>query len=345
MATSVFGLGFVDGSSYYEVLTDAGAIALLGKRGNPLSNETSPFWDIVEVVSIEQETPSEEATSRYLALLEGTVGTKKEGNYQVYEFDSAGQLAQEIDPWRTGKKMTKLGYEEIFDIDINGNSIIGKTSSTLKPDVDGFKVVPKGELISVDDDDLGGTTPPAFSVKGGSKKKKDVQISFMAVSRQDKLLDLEIPTKTGTIASAAPQVMNLKIDGVYYNSAAGSDNITGSSFNDFLRGGAGDDLIDCGAGDDVVRIGAGNDRLTLGTGADTLYLTADQLQGSENVLVDFKADEDQVVIDAQLEPYISIEDVEGGVSINLSGPKNMVGKGGITQLLNDALMSEAISFG
>ena len=220
------------------------------------------------------------------------------------------------------------------------------TPDALKPKSKdkGFEVLPKAGLIIVTNEEVG-TTPPAFSVSGGTGSTEDVEINFAALSEDAEPLDTEISSEKGTIASAAPQTQELKIEGVYFNSAAGDDTITGSSFSDFLRGGAGDDVIKCGAGDDVVRIGAGDDRLTLGDGADTLYLTADQLQGSENTLVDFDPDEDQVLIDAQLEPYISIEDVEGGVSIKLSGPKNMVGEGGVTQLLNDALTSEAISFG
>ncbi len=220
------------------------------------------------------------------------------------------------------------------------------TPDALKPKSKdkGFEVLPKAGLIIVTNEEVG-TTPPAFSVSGGTGSTEDVEINFAALSEDAEPLDTEISSKKATIASAAPQSENLQIAGVYFNSAAGDDEITGSAFSDFLRGGAGDDDIDCGAGDDVVRIGSGDDRLTLGAGSDTLYLTADQLQGSENTLVDFDPDEDQVLIDAKLERYISIEDLDGGVSITLSGPKNMVGEGGVTQLLNDALTSEAISFG
>ncbi len=330
-------LGFVDGTSNYEVLTDASAIALIYKDGDPFSAETSDLWDAIKVVS---------DWDIFQVLLEGTAGTEKEGRYRVYEFNSAGVITQK-NPWRTGKQIMKLGYEEIFDIDIDGDSRIGKppTDAVIVKSVgEGFKVVPKGKTIEVNDDNLG-AAPPAFTVRGGTKSTKAVQINFEVVSKQVKPLDPEIPTKKGTIATAAPQIVNLQIEGVYFNSAAGNDTITGSSFSDFLRGGAGDDIIDCGAGNDVVRIGDGDDRLTLGAGADILYLTADQLQGSENTLVDFVVDEDQVLIDARLEPYISIEDVDGGVSINLSGPADIVGEGGITQLFNDAMTSTLISFG
>jgi hypothetical protein len=57
-------------------------------------------------------------------------------------------------------------------------------------------------------------------------------------------LDTSAPTTGGgTIASNAPSDFKAKINGIYFNSASGDDEITGSRFNDFIRAGAGDDVI------------------------------------------------------------------------------------------------------
>ena len=229
------------------------------------------------------------------------------------------------------------------EIDSHGSDV-NLANAIASADSNGFEVDPGDGTIIVDSNEIG-TTPPAFSVAGGSQEKASISISFEAVAKQASALDPEIPTQIGNIGSAAPSSQVLDITGVYFNSAAGDDIITGSAHGDFLRGGDGDDNINCGAGDDLVRIGAGNDLLTLGAGADILYLTADQLQGSENTLTDFDSSADRLLIDAQLEPYISISNVQGGISIQLSGPRTMVGEGGITQLLHDDLNSTMINFG
>ena len=229
------------------------------------------------------------------------------------------------------------------DIDSHASDI-NLANAIASANDDGFEVDPGAGTINVDNSEIG-TYPPAFSVVGGSQGNASVSISFEAVAKQESALDPEIQTQIGNIGSAAPSSEALDIRGVYFNSAAGDDLITGSAHGDFLRGGGGDDNINCGAGDDLVRIGAGDDRLTLGAGLDILYLTADQLQGSENILTDFDSNEDKLLIEAGLEPYISISDIKGGISIQLSGAQMMVGEGGITHLLHDELSSEDVGFG
>lgn len=109
-------------------------------------------------------------------------------------------------------------------------------------------------------------------------------------------LDLDVVTDGGgTIRSNAPSNLALEITGVYFNSAAGSDAITGSQHNDFIRAGAGDDIINTGAGNDLIRSGAGNDIITTGDGDDLIYYTAGQLDGTADQVNDFSLT-DRVVL-------------------------------------------------
>ena len=137
---------------------------------------------------------------------------------------------------------------------------------------------------------------PIVEVEGGISNESPIAISFNLIKASEQPLDLNTPTAGGgTIASNAPAGINLSIDGVYFNSAAGADDITGSAHNDFIRAGANDDLIDSGNGDDLIRAGAGSDTITTGEGLDRIYYTADQLDGSADTVLDFSTS-DRVVL-------------------------------------------------
>ena len=184
-----------------------------------------------------------------------------------------------------------------------------------------------------------GFSIPHFEAPQGTSTTQDLTVDF---SRMESPVNRVITTAasgTGMIKDAVSNDFDLNITGVYFNSGAGNDLITGTGFNDFLRAGAGDDKIIAGAGDDVVRVGLGNDTVTLGNGDDIIFITADQLQGtSSNVIKDFNASgKDQIFIDKQLADYISIKGI-GSASFNiiLSGPKNLVGIGGITTFISEA---------
>ena len=115
-----------------------------------------------------------------------------------------------------------------------------------------------------------------------------------SLQQERQILDTtEATAGGGTVGSNAPSDIDLLINGVYFNSSAGNDDLTGCTFNDFIRAGAGDDIINAGEGNDLVRGGAGNDQITLGEGADIVYYTIDQLDGSTDTITDLTT-EDQI---------------------------------------------------
>ena len=157
--------------------------------------------------------------------------------------------------------------------------------------------IPEGETLVISSSDLPEGTQPVFEISGGVVSPAILAIDFQNIDPSSTPIDPSRATDGGgTIASNAPQNLTLSLDGVYLNSGAGADSITGSQHNDFLRAGAGDDIIDSGAGDDLVRAGAGNDQITLGSGNDMLYFTADQLDQSIDTLNDFNSAEDIIAL-------------------------------------------------
>ncbi|MGF1515896.1 MAG: hypothetical protein ACFB5Z_19665 [Elainellaceae cyanobacterium] len=77
----------------------------------------------------------------------------------------------------------------------------------------------------------------------------------------------------------------------------GDDNLQGAKGTDFVFGGLGDDIVRGGLGDDVVVGNEGSDLLISGGGSDVYEFFADQfLEGDLDILLDFEAGEDQVVV-------------------------------------------------
>ena len=72
--------------------------------------------------------------------------------------------------------------------------------------------------------------------------------------------------------------------------------IKGSKGDDSLYGTTGNDVIKGGKGDDFLKGGGGNDVLFGGRGHDTFVLTPD----SFTTIVNFKPDQDRIIIDADL---------------------------------------------
>ena len=101
------------GSSVYELLRDGQEITLKSSRGKTYSDASSGFWDAVQAV---------ETATGFDVLLEGT--GPRAGRFLVWGADDAGAIT-ERSRWRTGDQMFKLGYEDVFGRDFNGDSFIG----------------------------------------------------------------------------------------------------------------------------------------------------------------------------------------------------------------------------
>jgi len=144
----------------------------------------------------------------------------------------------------------------------------------------------------------------------------------------------------GTIADNAPAGIfedpSTQPD-TYIQTGAGDDQIEGSAGIDFIRAGAGNDRINAGDGNDIVRPGSGNDDMTLGKGNDVVYLTIDQLQGTQTKNIsDFKtsgADKIQISKDLQglvsitgqgtKQIVISLSGAQSGTTTIISGPQGL----------------------
>lgn len=144
----------------------------------------------------------------------------------------------------------------------------------------------------------------------------------------------------GTIANNAPAgVFDLSstTPDTYIQTGAGNDQIEGSAGIDFIRAGAGNDTINAGDGNDIVRPGSGNDNMTLGKGNDVVYLTIDQLQGTQTKNIsDFKTSgADKIQISKNLQGLVSItgqgtkqivitlSGAQSGTTTIISGPQGL----------------------
>ena len=164
-----------------------------------------------------------------------------------------------------------------------------------------------------------GSSSRVFELLGGNQTKKILNLNASNLSEVK--IDLSQASNYRTIMAAAPSILNLELSGMYLDSGADNDELTGSQFNDFLRGGDGDDVIFAGSGDDICRVGAGNDILNLGEGNDILFLTVDQLgQQNVNQIQDFNLKEDRILIDHELAEIIEITYLNNGFSVELFSP-------------------------
>jgi len=106
------GDGFVDGIINYQMWTESGGVDLTNRRGKTFSDNTSRLWDLTKAVEVD---------SGFMILLEGD--RSKEGKYRVVNARETGVISGAT-PWVTGRKLAKFGYEEIFDMDFNGNDVV-----------------------------------------------------------------------------------------------------------------------------------------------------------------------------------------------------------------------------
>ena len=106
------GDGFVDGITNYQMWTESGGVDLTNRRGKTFSDDTSRLWDLTKAVEVD---------GGFMILLEGD--RSKEGKYRVVNARDTGVISGAT-PWATGRKLAKFGYEEIFDMDFNGNDVV-----------------------------------------------------------------------------------------------------------------------------------------------------------------------------------------------------------------------------
>ena len=125
MTTDLDGNGLVDGSELtaYQLFNGGNPITLSNKRGRTFSDSTSGRWDIIA---------GAESGDSFVVLI--AKETRRRGTlYQVRTADSAGILGEVSMNWADGQTLADTGYEDIFNVDLNEDGIIGN-QPPVEPD-------------------------------------------------------------------------------------------------------------------------------------------------------------------------------------------------------------------
>jgi len=138
-----------------------------------------------------------------------------------------------------------------------------------------------------------------FEILGDVKNLRPINIDFSTIENSDTINIDQSTADGGTITSNALFLeQGQKLNGIYFNSAAGNDKIIGSQFNDFIRAGSGNDFIDAKEGNDLIRGGSGQDIMSGGLGADLFLYTFDQIDNSLDIIKDFnQSSGDKLVVE------------------------------------------------
>ncbi|MDC0269445.1 hypothetical protein OAK57_02125 [Synechococcus sp. AH-551-N23] len=138
-----------------------------------------------------------------------------------------------------------------------------------------------------------------FEIIGDVKNLRPININFSTIENSDTINIDQSTAGGGTITSNALFLEQAqKLNGIYFNSAAGNDKIIGSQSNDFIRAGSGDDFIDAKEGNDLIRGGSGQDIMSGGLGADLFLYTFDQIDNSLDIIKDFnQSSGDKLVVE------------------------------------------------
>ena len=106
------GDGFIDKVTNYQMWTASGGVPLTNRRGRTYSDETSRMWNLIKAV---------EVPAGFSILLEGD--RKKDGFYRIVSAKVNGVISG-ASGWMNEWKLYRRGYEEVFEIDFNGNGVV-----------------------------------------------------------------------------------------------------------------------------------------------------------------------------------------------------------------------------
>ena len=107
------GDGFVDEATNYQMWTALGGVDLTNRRGKTYSDETSKIWNAEKAIQTD---------SGFSILIKHE---RKEEKYQLWGADTEG-VVNSMSKWQSGDQMMSESYEDLFELDLNGDSIIGK---------------------------------------------------------------------------------------------------------------------------------------------------------------------------------------------------------------------------
>ena len=121
--------GIVEGESSYTISTASiGTFSVastptvkLSLKGKSITAETSDKYDVVASAA------SEVISGGYQVLLEGT--GKKAGKWFVHQTDANGAIKQnKKSGWKSTNKAVALGWEQLFNKDLNGDAVLEGTA-------------------------------------------------------------------------------------------------------------------------------------------------------------------------------------------------------------------------
>ena len=117
--------GFVDDITNYQMWTDSGGVDLTNRGGRRrFSDSTSRMWNAEKAVQVD---------SGFSLLIKHE---RKDGKYKVWSSNSDGIITS-MSKWKSSHQMMSEGYEDLYELDLNGDSIIGKPP-IQDQDGDGF---------------------------------------------------------------------------------------------------------------------------------------------------------------------------------------------------------------
>ena len=104
--------GFSDEITNYHLFNKSGGVDLTNQSGRTYSDDSSRHWDLTKAVEVD---------SGFSILLEGD--RRRDGYYRVVSARDNGVISGAT-RWLNDQQMFRNGYEEIFDVDFNGNNTI-----------------------------------------------------------------------------------------------------------------------------------------------------------------------------------------------------------------------------
>ena len=139
-AADVDGDGMIDGASVYKMFKDDQGILLTNRWGGVFSNQTSSYWDVVKAVATDEG---------FLLLVQGE--SYLDGRFQIWTANFAGVITDKS-RWKTGDQMLVLGYEDVFNRDLNRDGTIGEPPAI---DLNGDGLVDGASIYKMFKDDQG----------------------------------------------------------------------------------------------------------------------------------------------------------------------------------------------
>ena len=113
--------GLVDNRSKYTLFNDGDPLTITKERSDGSKRTFSatgiPNWDATQAVASSDE-------SGFNVLLEGADGTTREDQFKVWTTDNTGLISSSTG-WRSAEQLAQDGWEERFNIDFDGDELIG----------------------------------------------------------------------------------------------------------------------------------------------------------------------------------------------------------------------------